>query len=801
MAESEGITRIVRFGYAGTDGVNGATGPTGAGATGPAGGTGPAGATGPGGATGPAGPTGSGVGNEYFDVLDYGATGEQADDDQNTAIHNALAAAVATFDAPHVLYFPAIPRDTAQYAVYNITEPLRIKTGDVTIKGGHKDATVLRGRFAGPMIIAGPHQEPPLASPLLPPPEGPAGYSWDLAGGGYLNLTEAGARVENLAACTIEFVLEYNDSVTGGEHFTILSSAGKEMSSDAAAGYYSAFSFAVRGSDIGGVNNQLVCSVTTANGTVQLAKPTTGLVSGSVYHIAMSYDGSNARLYCALLSDITSSPVHTLALTGNMKQERCEVMATGAQFFVGFGSSTVFFSVNAKMDALRVSRVARYGAGSFTIPTTKWPVILADTDTVFITNFTEVYAGDVIVGHTNNLSNKVYMPTMGVVTIDTTAMYGFRVQDISLFGAVDHSSGILAFVCVGMQAKDIVSQGCVYGLQMRDNCFLSVVDTVECTGTAWSQFSIGLINAGHETVFRNIHPISATYGMLVIGSAPVLIDNAYITSWGARFGLLVDTSIVVMDKVTISGEARTTPCAGAMVAGGLGCTITANGCIFDPTWIDVTYQGANPITFVGGGFHTIANSVFGIGDGATECVEFRETGVGSEQYGPVLISQCNLGLGAITPVPLTLTPEFCSYQSPDRFEMVDGFQQWLSKGVSATNTNKATKGTPTRTTDATPVNLQSTTLTDLATSRVDGVFVAKGDNWSWTVGVVQLFTRSGATVVAGTAVTSTPVSTGTVPGGVAAEISASTTTWRGRVTGAASETIDWSGDFTVTEIK
>lgn len=169
-------------GATGFTGPQGATGPTGytgpqgaastvAGPTGPTGYTGPQGATGSTGYTGPQGATGytgftgytGPSGNTVFNVKDYGAVGNNSNDD-TSAINSAFSALVALYATGHmgVLYFPRGVYVVSSSLSFNLgTGSAPLNRGGFTLRGDGPGVSTLKftNSPTGITITTGPIQQ------------------------------------------------------------------------------------------------------------------------------------------------------------------------------------------------------------------------------------------------------------------------------------------------------------------------------------------------------------------------------------------------------------------------------------------------------------------------------------------------------------------------------------------------------------------------------------------------------------------------------------------------------------------
>lgn len=284
-------------------------------------------------------------GTLFYNIRRYGVVGDNATDD-SSAIQAAYDACNAAGGG--ILYVPAPPG-----VAYRMEKPLRCHGGNpVWIKGDGRDRLTLRSSgFAGPVLWAGPD------TPGMPM------TTSGLAGGGqafdFRTTSDVykidlkwilGSDINGYAGFCWQTVYKRN---AGSFIATLVSDRTVFLPSD---GQLVNCEVTVNGAD------GVVSASLRVGGSLK-SLTTTGIVTDPTkfYHIALTYDGSNVRLFAAEIG--TSSTVRdTEAATGTVTQGSAEDMYIGA--------SPLFNDPKGIIEWFQLDNAAIY-TGTFTAPSTK----------------------------------------------------------------------------------------------------------------------------------------------------------------------------------------------------------------------------------------------------------------------------------------------------------------------------------------------------------------------------------------------------------------------------------------------
>jgi len=316
---------------------------------------------------------------EEFDVKAYGAAGNGSQNDY-PGCHAAELAAGAWIAAG--LSGGAVV--SVPLGIYNLSEPWQITARGVTIRGqGYvqfnrgEGMTRLRGSYAyGPLMMVGDWTIPTTTALVG---SGSALRFVDDTYG-WFNLRDARTLdVHGLSAFTIEGFISF-DTLTNDVQRTIVKSKGQWRLNDTAV---SSFSFR---QEPFAATTRLVAIIKTSNGTFTAASAGGALNAATVYHIALSWDGVNLRLYAAV-PGTSSAPLATTAATGTLVQDVSEDVFLGPEMrFTPDGYNALtngFGATGGTLDSFRISDNARY-TGTFTAPTAKF---VNDGNTLLLMNF------------------------------------------------------------------------------------------------------------------------------------------------------------------------------------------------------------------------------------------------------------------------------------------------------------------------------------------------------------------------------------------------------------------------------
>lgn len=237
--------------------------------------------------------------------------------------------------------------------------------------------------------------------------------------------------------------------------------------------------------------------------------------ANTTYHVAATYDGTNARLF------VNGTAVITAPLTGGLS------FPQDTQWYVGsdglmFPEGSYRLSSFGIIDSIRISNTARY-TSNFTAPTTK---LTRDNNTLFLLNFdefTNAYAA-ASVGY-GGINIKHYVPMRqfsdSVEPLENVALDGLSVE----------GGGVLVQRCRHSRFTGLGISGGQYGLLMRDHCDYSRAEDIAIDAGATSQL-----------------------GLAVVQSQPVFLDNITIASAGFA-GLVISTSRVVANNIDSAASA------------------------------------------------------------------------------------------------------------------------------------------------------------------------------------------------------------------------------------------------------
>jgi hypothetical protein len=420
---------------------------------------------------------------------------------------------------------------------YSVSRPLRVAKSHVTVEGvGSPNATLLitpKG-FKGPLMFCGPEGR---TSPLAPSLASGPGQSYVLKEGEdyWLNLRDA-VDLDGLGAFTVEF--HFRPLIAPGVHVRgILCSQGQ-----LAAGLPTPRCFVIEH-----VNGTIRAQLTTSQGTATLATP--ALTVGQVHHLALSWDGTTARLY---LDGVQSAAV---PLAGTLRQAVWEDVIVGPQHSRWPESSFGVYSTAGHLDGLRFSRVSRYVA-PFGRPTKK-PI--ADADTILLLNFDSI--DGLLIRGTAGATMPAYfvwMDAQSTVELADVTLRNLR------FNSGD-ASGLHVHNCKSSRFENLVSFYSQCGMKFWNNCYDSEFSSLKATGVAGrSRYGILFARAAFDLNVRRVETFGFTAGLLLSDASGYFAHATCYQTQHTKFAILSKgyfggQGSLTLDYCTSSDEASPPP--------------------------------------------------------------------------------------------------------------------------------------------------------------------------------------------------------------------------------------------------
>lgn len=285
--------------------------------------------------------------------------------------------------------------------------------------------------------------------------------------------------LNGLSHFTVEFYFNAITQTGGTTYYMVGMEAGAPESSNLAA-------LQIYIADAqGSCPHNCVGAILDIGGSRVALQPTTGgadAAPGITHHLAVTYDGSNARLF------LDGALLKTTAASGNwtvLPYESFMIADQGVQVYPGMQSSAP--TPPAYYDSLRISNSARY-TSNFTPPTAKFA---ADNNTVFLLNFPTGTPTGTIEGFSgvagNPSSKNVFIP---VETSDGGAdLNPLYIGNLSL-----SDNGIWATWMLNSTIENINMQGagrtCI---NLANNDYQDTVRRVFCVVVPFAKTNVGFL--------------------------------------------------------------------------------------------------------------------------------------------------------------------------------------------------------------------------------------------------------------------------------------------------------------------
>ncbi len=456
---------------------------------------------------------------------------------------------------------------------YQLPRPLMLQTGASSIEGSaRKENTVLTPGvpWHGPLTVVLPKgKNIPLAPALL----SGAGQALSLSHTnlGYLN-------PRDVATCALDglpqFCLEMAFMPTAvGADGGVIQSSGKVTSGGAtSAGIWQQSNGSVRGRlTVGGVLRDMV-------------SPAGFLVSGVSVYLALTYDGSAARLFGGPVGG-TCQVLASVAATGTVSHPIEEDWSVGQILADWPENDKTTGSADGVLDSVRFSKVARYTA-AFTAPAAKLTI---DSNTLLLVNW-DSFLGDG--GIVNSTGGPCVIGTVGGSATPAYLFYrsgvynssvpGCAIKSLALRGSFNTiSHGALIQYADRFEFEDVQILACNSGVLFKSQCYLNRNRGIKAiggggktvSGQTLSRYGLAERNASSGGNRTDPEVSGHAYNLILSGG---MLSNFYTTTgantvvhlWafssGGGFAEMVVTGINVDD------EPGTPP-------NGMSCVILAAG--------------------------------------------------------------------------------------------------------------------------------------------------------------------------------------------------------------------------------
>ena len=496
--------------------------------------------------------------NGAVNVKAYGAIGDATNDDAASiqAAINAACAVTTNNASGSTVYFPT--------GTYRHNKPLLLTCSNLTLAGAGGNSSTLYPAFGfGPaiMIVGSGYTGLETGTSLATG----AGSAMLFDGLRYwLNLRDSATLdLNGLSAFTVEAFVKPTATSDG----QIIASSGRFLASSPAT---QAFSLQMVSAQLEGRLN--------LGGTAYIVDSGSGhtLSSNTVYHVAMSWDGSTIRIF------INGALVASRSAGGTIQQAITEDVTVGPSIYDWPDGSMLGNAIHGYVDSIRISKIGRYTA-TFTAPTAK---LTADSNTLGLLNFDQVQ-GPMVGMYTGN--GLAWIPVQrtsepnGISEISNSAavLNNLVLRDFGI-NASYGQSGIFATVTLNSVFDRLSISGTRNGLYLWNNCYQNSSHNVAINTSGTSTLGrIGLANIGQSGI-NQFHHLRANGGPypLVGYEGSMLLDMLDVaqqsnTVYGAFFKAAGDSTITLNSPI-IDVEAGGTTWLGALVFSGIGSAV-ANG--------------------------------------------------------------------------------------------------------------------------------------------------------------------------------------------------------------------------------
>ena len=502
--------------------------------------------------------------NSAFNVKAYGAKGDATNDDAASiqAAINAACAVTTNNASGSTVYFPT--------GTYRHSKPLQLACSNLTLAGAGWNSSTLYPAFGyGPaiMIVGSGYTGLETGTSLATG----AGSAMLFDGLRYwLNLRDSPTLdLNGLSAFTVEAFVKPTATTDG----QIIASSGRFLASGPVT---QAFSLQMVSAQLEGRLN--------LGGTTYIVDSGSGntLSSNTVYHVAMSWDGSTIRIF------INGTQVASRSAGGTIQQAITEDVTIGPSIYDWPDGSILGNAIHGYVDSIRISKVGRYTA-TFTAPTAK---LTADSNTLGLLNFDQIQ-GPMVGMYTNN--SLAWIPVRRTnepngsseISNSGAVLNNVVLRDFGI-NASYGQNGIFATVTLNSVFDRLWISGTRNGLYLWNNCYQNSSHNVAINTSGTSTLGrIGLANIGQSGVnqFDHLRVNGGPYP-LVDYEGSMLLDMLDVaqqsnTVYGAFFKATGD-STVTLNSPIFDVESGGTTWLGALVFSGIGSAV-ANGGEIDST--------------------------------------------------------------------------------------------------------------------------------------------------------------------------------------------------------------------------
>jgi hypothetical protein len=429
-----------------------------------------------------------------FDVVTYGADPTGATSSA-VAVQSAVDAACKAGSGNDV-FFPV--------GSYAFERPVLVHCNGLTLEGAGRLASSLRTSTDSPSFVV---EAATMTGVDIAPALVGTGSAMKTDGSSYwLELRDATTvELDGLGAFTAEAFVNLTSTTTG--YAGIVQSNGCLGTTSPLPGCTSAFT-------LGTVGGSLSGSVNVGGTSVTLAGPS--LSTAVTHHVALTYDGTTARLF------LDGALADAAATTGSLAQGSHEDVTLGPMT-AGFDATVTNPAVAGVIDSVRLSSTARY-SGAFTAPTSK---LASDASTLIVVNFDQVAYGATQAIGTSGAT--VWLPVRRVAEPDGTPeakLTGLTVRALDIAGLL----GVFGMNVIESRYSELFAYGPDYAIVLDGDSSGSTFDSIDIlAGGGRGRYGLVTVN-GDGNLYHDVSISAADVSLVLAGGSSQLLVHTFVTS-------------------------------------------------------------------------------------------------------------------------------------------------------------------------------------------------------------------------------------------------------------------------------